>query len=216
MKLFLFLFCLFLIPVSAEVPVKTGVFFDVLGSVVINGLPAQSGSIVCCYTPSGVLCGQNRVRYDGMFGIMHVYADDPQTPAADGIRKGEKLVFTVNGEPAVSETDVIFQMPYETERVSLVCGKPDTTAPQVLSVSESFKLVTISFSEPLKVSEAIRKANCDCGDNIMRISSSPDAKSLYLQFEDAVPSKISFTKITDLSGNFIENLQISVPVSGVQ
>lgn len=78
---------------------------DFYGAVTINGVPAAVGSVVKAYDPDGIACGEYVVGISGaandsagIYGFMHVYRDDTETPAIDeGAEPGDTIVFTVNG-----------------------------------------------------------------------------------------------------------------------
>ncbi len=56
-----------------------------------------SGDIIRAYDPDGVLCGKAVAGFDGAFGSMLVYGDNPGTPLIDeGPLPGELITFTVN------------------------------------------------------------------------------------------------------------------------
>lgn len=68
------------------------------------GLKSQApvGSRIQAYTSSGLLVGEATVHADGSYGIMAVYGDDPTTEAIDGALPGESLLFTIDGQPALT------------------------------------------------------------------------------------------------------------------
>lgn len=67
-----------------------------------NGEPIKVGTVIDAFDPSGVYCGTDTVREDGLYGFMSVYGDDPiNTPDLDeGAEPGDQIVFAINGRLA--------------------------------------------------------------------------------------------------------------------
>jgi hypothetical protein len=85
-------------PSFADDPIPTPVWTDFYGAVTVDGAPAQVGTIVEAFDPTGVICGRFIVSSIGLYGFMPVYGDDSQTAGVDeGATSGEALSFTVNG-----------------------------------------------------------------------------------------------------------------------
>ncbi|MFC1475484.1 HYR domain-containing protein [Candidatus Zixiibacteriota bacterium] len=57
-----------------------------------------AGSIVTVRDEDGIICGQSVVMADGKF-LLHVYGDDPNTPADEGATAGSILSFEIDDVP---------------------------------------------------------------------------------------------------------------------
>lgn len=68
----------------------------------LDGQLLPVGSVVRAYDPTGVLAGRAEVALDGWY-LVSVYGDDHTlTPGLDeGADSGDRIAFTVNGNPAV-------------------------------------------------------------------------------------------------------------------
>jgi hypothetical protein len=78
------------------VPVAhTPTYADYLGTLTINGAPAQVGDEVGVFDPHGDCCGSYAVETAGNYGMLHVYGDDTQVAPYDGARTGDTLTFKV-------------------------------------------------------------------------------------------------------------------------
>ncbi len=96
-------------------PVSTPLVSDFIGTLSINGLPAQPGDELAAFDPYGVLAGRFVVTQAGQYGILHVYGDDPATPNVDeGALPGDTLSFRV--------WDQSLQLEYPASAVSLSAG----------------------------------------------------------------------------------------------
>ena len=60
----------------------------------INGL-APPGTEIGVFDPDGVLCGTFRMKTDGLYGMLHVYGDDPNTIIDEGANAGDILTFRI-------------------------------------------------------------------------------------------------------------------------
>jgi len=78
-------------------PAPSPVHCDFMGArFLIDGLPAPPGDEVAFFDPDGVLCGHYVVDQEGIYGILHVYGDDPDTPGIDeGASEGDILTVTI-------------------------------------------------------------------------------------------------------------------------
>jgi hypothetical protein len=76
-------------------PVQTPWSIELFGHV-----NAEKGSWVLAYSPEDVLCGKAIVKKDGLYGILHVYMDNPGTKEKEGIVAGDSIFFQVNGKMA--------------------------------------------------------------------------------------------------------------------
>jgi hypothetical protein len=58
------------------------------------------GAVIAAFDPQGVQCGQFTVKFQGKYGYLACYRDDPVTPEDEGPLPGETIFFTINGLPA--------------------------------------------------------------------------------------------------------------------
>lgn len=70
--------------------------------------PVPPGAVIRAYDPDGLLCGLAVVTTPGQWGVMHVYGDDPGTEVDEGAEAGDVLRFTINGQPAKTDADVVW------------------------------------------------------------------------------------------------------------
>jgi hypothetical protein len=82
--------------VGSEQPVATPTSIDLYGAS--EGFLLRPGDVVTARTAAGVVCGSCVVTNSGFYGLLHVYGDDPTTPAPEGALPGERLRLEVNGE----------------------------------------------------------------------------------------------------------------------
>jgi hypothetical protein len=81
----------------------TAAWVNVFGeSSTLNGEPLQPGDIVTAFDPDGMLIGRAVVEYEGRYGLMAMYMDDPATSVDEGAESGDVITFKVNGIPAVA------------------------------------------------------------------------------------------------------------------
>ncbi len=66
----------------------------------LDGIPLPVGAVVRAFNPRGVRAGEVIVEHVGWYGVMAVYRDDPNTTQDEGLRPGESVTFTVNGQPS--------------------------------------------------------------------------------------------------------------------
>ncbi|NUQ80667.1 MAG: tandem-95 repeat protein [Bacteroidetes bacterium] len=71
-------------------------------NLLVNGVPAEVGSLVDVLDADGNLCGRTEVKQAGKYGLVSVYRDDPSTLLDEGAGPGEPLQFFVNGKRARS------------------------------------------------------------------------------------------------------------------
>ncbi len=122
----------------------TSTWADYAGTLTINGQSAEAGDEVGVFNPRGVCCGAARVTSTGRFGWVHVYGDDPSTPADEGAGAGERLSFRV--------WDASTQTEYGGAHLSFGAApalwQPDGQAPDVaISVTLSAPSVLLSASD---------------------------------------------------------------------
>ena len=87
-----------------ETPVSSPFSCDFMGTVLIDGAPAEVGDEVAFFDPAGVLCGLFVVDTAGEYGIVHVYGDDTATPGVDeGASPGDELTVKVWDSTAEKE-----------------------------------------------------------------------------------------------------------------
>ena len=77
-----------LAPAGITAPVFTNTSADFWGQQA-GLLRLRPGDIVTAYDPQGVLCGRCVVKQKGLYGFLHVYGDDPDTPRDEGARPGD-------------------------------------------------------------------------------------------------------------------------------
>jgi len=81
----------------------TPYFSQAYGAVTVSGQPAPTGTIVQALNPRGETVGCFTVGSAGSYGFMRIYGEDTSVnPAIPGMRDNELVIFTVNGEDAVS------------------------------------------------------------------------------------------------------------------
>ncbi|MFH0990669.1 MAG: choice-of-anchor J domain-containing protein [bacterium] len=70
----------------------TPLWTDYYGSFTIGGKPVPRGETVEAFDNNGIKCGEVVVKTDGIYGFLHVYGDDPNTPGIDeGARPGDVI-----------------------------------------------------------------------------------------------------------------------------
>lgn len=192
----------------AQAPVVTGIFFDLLGKVSSNGEPAPVGGIVTACSESGVLCGQCRIKIPGFFGVMHVYVDDPKTVDPDGVKQGERLSLFLDGHPLASDREIFFSTPYESTTLTLTDGISDVSPPSIKAVTTVERGVHLSFSEPVNHLTARDTDSYDCATSITGIVMDRDLCGLTISFEETAPASLVIRKLSDIFGNFVENVPV--------
>jgi len=69
------------------------------GSTMVS---VKEGSTVWACDSEGKVCSSKAVvKKNGMYGVLHIYLDDPGTQEKDGMRLGEQITFWVNGKIAI-------------------------------------------------------------------------------------------------------------------
>ncbi len=68
----------------------------------LDGQPLPAGSVIEAFDPNGVKVGHFVVAEAGRFGPMPLYGDDPYTPEDEGAVPGERIIFTINGQRALT------------------------------------------------------------------------------------------------------------------
>jgi hypothetical protein len=81
---------------ASDLPVATPTSMDLYGASL--GFWLRPGDVVSVHSAAGVLCGRCVVTNPGVYGLLHVYGDDPTTPRLDGAAPGERLEIEVNGQ----------------------------------------------------------------------------------------------------------------------
>jgi len=78
-------------------PSVSPAYCDYLGTNFrIKGADAQPGDEVAFFDPDGILCGVHVVVHPGIYGIVHIYGDDPTTSDIDeGAQAGDTLTVRV-------------------------------------------------------------------------------------------------------------------------
>jgi len=94
----------------AEQVTPTNLWWDVYSSDTrCAGGPVLEGAIIQAYDPQGVACGYAVAHAPGVWGVMHVYGDDPDTPEDEGAQAGDVITFTINGKPAQVSGKAVWQ-----------------------------------------------------------------------------------------------------------
>jgi hypothetical protein len=65
----------------------------------LDGEPLPVGAVIEAFSPRGVKIGRFVVSQPGRFGPMPLYGDDPTTAEDEGARPGDRISFTINGQP---------------------------------------------------------------------------------------------------------------------
>lgn len=100
-------------------PVHTISFCDYIGAIQIEKSQAQPGDEIAFFDPDGVCCGlfDNFQSASGLYGVVHVYGDDPTTAGVDeGARPGDQL--------SVRIWSSITSVEYSKANVGLFAGEP--------------------------------------------------------------------------------------------
>jgi hypothetical protein len=63
-------------------------------------------SLIQAFDPNGVLCGQAIRYWEGSYGFMPVYRDDPYTEVDEGCEPGDLIQFKIDGMPVQPSTPV--------------------------------------------------------------------------------------------------------------
>ena len=74
---------------------------DFYGVATLSGHSVPRGATILAYDPDGVIAGAFIVQTPGLYGVMHVYGDDPRTPQDEGAVMSDTLTFTIADRPAV-------------------------------------------------------------------------------------------------------------------
>jgi len=72
-------------------PIPTPYVCDYIGTIKIIGYNASQGDEIAFYDPDGVICGVFVLKKDGVFGMVHIYGDDPTTMIDEGAKSHDKL-----------------------------------------------------------------------------------------------------------------------------
>jgi hypothetical protein len=81
--------------------IPTSEWIIVYCSESINEVPPLPGSHIRAFDPQGTLCGESVIRWDGSYGFMPVYRDDPYTEIDEGCEPGDLIQFRINGAPVM-------------------------------------------------------------------------------------------------------------------
>ncbi len=71
-----------------------------------DDVAASQHSVITAYDPQGVLCGQAIRYWEGSFGLMPIYRDDPYTEVDEGCVPGDLIQFMIDGQPVQPTTPV--------------------------------------------------------------------------------------------------------------
>jgi len=72
-------------------PSPTPYICDFMGSIHIKGIHASPGDEIAFFDTLGVLCGRYIIKENGLYGIIHVYGDHPDTLQDEGAENDETL-----------------------------------------------------------------------------------------------------------------------------
>jgi hypothetical protein len=86
----------------------------------LDGDDLPVGTVVTVRDDDGILCGISVVKTAGMYGLLHVYADDPITSVDEGASIGDTLRIFVNDVPAPQYA--IYTGHNVVRRLNLVAG----------------------------------------------------------------------------------------------
>ena len=90
-------------PEDGEIPVASFQFTPTpwwdsfYGIADLDGTPLQVGESVVAVDPDGVICGEFVCQYEGIYGYMPIYGDDPNTPEDEGAVAGDQIRFCYTG-----------------------------------------------------------------------------------------------------------------------
>ncbi len=135
-------------------------------SKAINDLLANERSgIIEAFDPEGTKCGEDVVHWDGSFGLMPIYRDDPNTSSIDeGASPGDVISFKINGDlvsvtPTVTWTS--FGDLFALDASDYLCG--DANNDGAINISDTGYLLSYIFSggpEPVTFTQGDAD---DCG-----------------------------------------------------
>lgn len=105
-------------------------FSFLYGSVTLDALPAPAGSIVEAKNASGDTVGCQTVTVAGEYPLMYVYGEEiVEETTLPGMRDGELIAFTVNGQPATPAQAMVWRNDWSSHRVDLAAvGVPSASA----------------------------------------------------------------------------------------
>jgi hypothetical protein len=106
-----------------HVPVASPFFMDLFSEAsTLDGDDLPLGSVVTVRDPDGTLCGVTVVKTAGVYGLLHVYADDAITSEDEGARIGDTLRVFVNDVPVPQYAT--YTGHNVVRRLNLVAGTP--------------------------------------------------------------------------------------------
>jgi carbon-monoxide dehydrogenase small subunit len=203
------------LPVMAEEVFTTDRFMMLAGPISLEGHPAPLGTLIEVRDSDQVLCGNFIVDKIGLYGVLNVFADDPNTQVDEGAIPGDKLQIFVNGE-LLSMTDKerpSWQQDGKLLLLPLQIGRKDELAPFLLAAKRiNAQQILITFSESV-VKRDVEVSNSwtvtdQTGNPILlsnvRVTDNPATAILTLTTN--IPAEtltISARKIHDLAGNSI-------------
>ena len=82
-------------------------WMDVYGNLTIGGQPAEIGDEVAAFDSDGLICGIFRLRFEGIYGFLHVYGDNDSTEEDEGAKAGDVLTFRVYDRSENKELDAV-------------------------------------------------------------------------------------------------------------
>lgn len=83
---------------------------DFYGVAALGGRSVPSNATIRAYDPDGTLAGLYQLDEPGLYGFLHVYGDDPLTPADEGAEPGDELTFFIdNRQVDTSQNPIVWQ-----------------------------------------------------------------------------------------------------------
>jgi hypothetical protein len=166
---------------------------------------AEAGAIITVRDEDGTVCGQSVALADGAF-LVHVYGDDPATPADEGATMGSMLSFDIDGVTAeISGSDQWVER--GSQEVTL--HRPDSAAqtPKTWVLNQNYPNpfnaeTVISFALPTSSDWSIRIYDIT-GRLIDQLNGRAEAGLVSVNWQAVnVPSGIYFYRLS--AGEFTE------------
>lgn len=149
----------------------------------VDGQPAPLGSVVRAYTSQGVLAGETLVNEAGRYGLLAVYADDPDTPQVEGLLPGEAVSFTIDDRPAAAfgPSAALWTENGDLLQVDLAVGE---------DLGESYRLFApaVSQQSPAAHSSAPEQSADQPGGMVLPLRAGWNLVSLPYQLESDDPA----------------------------
>ena len=133
-------------------PVPTPLISNYIGNISILGNPAEPGDEIAVFDPQGILCGHTRIGLTGKYGVVHIYGNDPSTPAIDeGAETGDILEFQVwdKSTGVLLKSEDLTQIPGAPMGSYISSSNPPTWAQEtgyVLNLEAGYSFQSIQLS----------------------------------------------------------------------